>query len=207
MSPKGIALLSSPHPRGHIVYPYLDEEGFARAITLYAGAGLRNGESVILITTRSHAGLIDRRLSDCEGFDTKLLQQTGQLTYAIAERTLTTFMVNGLPDEGLFKETLGKIIERAQSAAPESERPGLTRVFGEMVGLLWPANVEAAQRVESYWDDLIQQYSFSLLCSYPPKEVLLPHPLLGCHTHNLALEEPAKKKPGAVRTTRTSTQF
>lgn len=52
MNPKASALLVDPHPCGHIVYPYTDRNLLAQAVCLYASAGLRKNEAVILITAR-----------------------------------------------------------------------------------------------------------------------------------------------------------
>src|ERR1700674_1505490 len=164
MSPKAAAILTNPHPGGHIVYPYTDENLVAQAVCLYASAGLRNGEAVVLITTRSHYAPIDRRLS-AEDFDTEELQRTGQLTYVIAEKLLPVLLVQGMPDADLFRSIVGRMIERAQKSGTNgSARRG--RAFGEMVGLLWPGNLAAAQRLEELWDELIKIFSISLLCTY-----------------------------------------
>lgn len=187
MTPKCVSILSHPHPGGHIVYPYTDEEHVAHAVALYASSGLKNGEAVILLMTRAHVEPIDRRLRAIGHLNTDHLQRTGQLTYAVAEKLLPAFMVDGMPDEDLFKAVFGQMIERAQAVAATENGPGLVRAFGEMVSLLWSDSVEAAARVESYWDDLVKQYSFSLLCTYALSDSRrsLPAELADCHSHNL----------------------
>lgn len=188
MTPKCVSILSDPHPCGHIVYPYTDEDHVAHAVALYASAGLKNGEAVILLMTRAHVGPIDHRLRVIGHLNTDQLQRSGQLTYAIAEKLLPAFMVNGVPDEELFKAVFGKMIEQAQAAVATAGRPGVVRAFGEMVSLLWNDSVLAAEQVEAYWDDLIKQYSISLLCTYALLDARkdLPPSLVDCHSHNLS---------------------
>ena len=79
------------------------------------------------------------------------------------------------------------MIERAQAAVSTAENPGKVRAFGEMVSLLWNDNVHAAELVEAYWDDLIKQYSISLLCTYALLDARkdLPPSLIDCHAHSL----------------------
>ena len=198
MTPKCVSILSHPHPRGHIVYPYTDEEHVAHAVALYASAGLKNGEAVILLMTRAHLGPIDQRLRSIGRLNTEQLQRTGQLTYAVAEKLLPAFMVNGMPDEDLFKAVFERMIERAQAVAAREDGPGLVRAFGEMVSLLWTDSVDAAAQVEAYWDDLVKQYSISLLCTYALADARkdLPPVLMDCHSHNLA--SAAFSKTGAA---------
>ena len=74
-------------------------------------------------------------------------------------------MVDGNPDPKLFKDGIRTLIERAQG----DERMGRNRevrLFGEMVSLLWPANSSAAERLEELGNEVIEEYSISILCAY-----------------------------------------
>jgi hypothetical protein len=187
MSPKAIALLSNPHPCGHIVYPYTDEALIAQAVTLYATAGIKNGEGVILVATPAHLQAIDHRLASYENLDTNALQASGRLMYSDADDMLPRFMVNSIPDEKRFKDIFRQAIETTQAAVTKNEQPGLVRAFGEMVSLVLADSVQAAELLESFWDDLIKEYSISLLCSYTMTGAQpLAHSLADCHGHNLA---------------------
>ncbi len=184
MSPKGAAILANPHPCGHIVYPYTDENLVAQAVYLYASAGLRDGDAVVLIMTKAHREPIDRRLI-ADGFDTAELQRAGRLTYLVAEDLLTVLTLNGMPDEALFKSIIGRVLEHAQKRA-ESHK---VRAFGELVSLVWVNNAQAAERLEQMWDGMIKHYSISLLCTYALGDrapSALPAALISCHTDNIA---------------------
>jgi hypothetical protein len=185
VSPKGAAILTNPHPCGHIIYPYTDEDLVAQAVCLYASTGLRAGDAVVLIMTKAHRGPIDRRLM-AEDFDTVELQRAGRLTYLVAEDLLSVLTVNGMPDESLFKSIVGRVLERAQKRVSDGRR---VRAFGELVSLLWLDNAEAAERLEQMWDEMIKLYSISLLCTYSLGDhapSALPPALINCHSHNIA---------------------
>jgi hypothetical protein len=62
MNAKGAAILVNPHPCGHIVYPYTDEGLVGQAVALFASAGIRDNEGVILIMSADHCDSIKLRL-------------------------------------------------------------------------------------------------------------------------------------------------
>ncbi|MCU1262477.1 MAG: hypothetical protein JWO80_5362, partial [Bryobacterales bacterium] len=121
-----------PHPCGHIVYPYTNESQFAEAVCLFVSAGLRKGESALLLMEQSHCEPIWQQLRE-NGFDLGELESTGRLTCVTAETLLATCMFDGIIDEHVFKTTVGRLIEKAKAAS----FTGQVRVFGEIVNLLW----------------------------------------------------------------------
>jgi len=186
MNPKASALLVDPHPCGHIVYPYTDRNLLAQAVCLYASAGLRKNEAVILITREDNYPAITGGLWR-QGFDLQALERSGRLTCRLAEEMLPCFMVDGMPDETKFKSIAESWIHRAR-ASFGSGQPGNVRAFGEMVCVLWGTNLPAAGRLEELWGELIKAHSFSLLCSYElkgPAPKVLAAELAACHGHNL----------------------
>lgn len=187
MNPKASALLVDPHPCGHIVYPYTDRNLLAQAVGLYAGAGLRKDEAVILVTRQDNYPAITAGLWS-QGFDLQALERSGRLTCRIAEKMLPIFMVDGMPDETKFKGIAEGWIHRARASFGNDE-PGNVRAFGEMVCVLWGTNRPAASRLEELWGELITAHSFSLMCSYElkgPATEVAAEELVPCHGHNLA---------------------
>jgi len=187
MNPKASALLADPHPCGHIVYPYADRNLLAQAVCLYASAGLRKDEAVILITRQDNYQAITGGLWR-QGFDLQALDRSGRLTCMIAEQMLPCFMVDGMPDEKRFKSLAESWIKRAR-ASFGTGLPNIIRAFGEMVCVLWGTNLSATTRLEEFWGELIKTHSFSLLCSYEltgPAPKALAGELAACHAHNLA---------------------
>jgi hypothetical protein len=187
MNANGAAILANPHPCGHIVYPYTDENLVAQAVCLFASTGIRNGEGVILIMSKSHCEPIEHRLK-AEGLDIEALQRIEQLACVVAEDLLPAFMVNGMPDEDLFKRIVLSLIQRCRASGTHLPARKV-RVFGEMVCLLWNDNLPAAQRLEELWNEIIEAHSISLMCTYclsknPTQS--LPHSLIACHSECLA---------------------
>src|ERR1700675_4975433 len=100
MNANGASILVNPHPDGHIVYPYTDEGLVGKAVTLFASAGLRGGEGVILIMSGDHCEPIKIRLQ-LEGIDTDAYEHSGQLVCVKAEDLLASFLSEGVLDEGV----------------------------------------------------------------------------------------------------------
>jgi hypothetical protein len=180
----GEAILTHPQPCGHIVYSYTGESQFTEAVRLFVSAGLRNGESALLVPQESHCGPIRSQL-EADGFDVPRLEVSGRLVFKTAEAMLQTFMFGGVIYEYMFKTTIGDLIQKAKAASPH----GQTRVLGEMVNLLWRSNPAATERLEQLWNEVIKVHSVALLCSYAldgPKPEALPASLLACHSAALS---------------------
>lgn len=184
MNPKAAAILTNPDPCGHIVYPYTDDSQVADAVCLFASAGLRKGEAVLLIMTETHCAPVLSRLQDL-GLDTKELIESGHLVCEDAGKLLSSFMFDGIIDEYLFKCTVGNMISKAREASG-TERP--VRLFGEMVSLIRNSRPKATERLEELWNQVIQQYGVPLLCAYAlagNKTDAMPESLLALHSHTL----------------------
>jgi hypothetical protein len=183
MNAKASALLTDPHPCGHIVYPYAEEGLVGQAVCLYASAGLRNGEGVVLILTAAHYDSILLRLTT-EGFNVQELQKSRRLNCVRAEDLLADFMVDGVPDKKLFHAAVGKLIARARSATGKGWL-GLVRVFGEMVSLLWNRDLGATVSLEEMWNEVIEKHRVPLLCTYELNgHENIPAGLRRLHTHS-----------------------
>jgi hypothetical protein len=122
--------------------------------------GIQSKETVIVVATGQHRDDLKRRLiADTEiGFSGLLDRHYVSLD---ASDTLALFLISGWPDERVFLNAIGKIIEHAAQGRP-------IRIFGEMVALLWAEGKHrAALRLEELWNQLAMKRSFSLLCAYP----------------------------------------
>jgi hypothetical protein len=127
MNAKAAAILTDPHPYAHIVYPWTDEALVGEAVALFAGAGLRNGEGVVLVMTAAIAIPLPLRLLT-DGFDVETLRRSGQLVCIEAEDLLAQFMRNGVPDEESFSAAVDKLIAGCRASVPDST--GQVRLFG-----------------------------------------------------------------------------
>lgn len=185
MNSYGAAVLANPHPCGHIVYPYTDENLVGQAVCLFASAGIRDGEGVILIMTASHCEAIKLRLR-VEGFDVAAYERSGQLACVISEDLLASFMADGSLNEDLFRSTIGTLIARAR-ASVSNGRPAKVRIFGEMVSQLRNSNPVATTRLEELWGQVINDHSVALLCTYALHNAddHIPESLIDLHSHNI----------------------
>jgi MEDS: MEthanogen/methylotroph, DcmR Sensory domain len=188
MNANGAAILANPHPCGHIVYPYTDEGLVGQAVCLFASAGLRDGEGVVLIVSSDHWESIRVRLL-MEGISAESYERSGQLSRVWAEDLLTEFMPSGVVDEGLFKSIIGRLIEKAR-ASVSTGQSARVRIFGEMVSELRSKDLTATTRLEELWNEVIRDHSVSLLCTYalhhPDDDV--PQALMQLHSQSIERE-------------------
>jgi hypothetical protein len=161
MNSTGIEILCNPQPCAHIVYPYTDDTQLAEAVCMFASAGLRRVEAVLLVLSEAHYNPVRERLKR-QGFNLASLESTGHLVCENARSLLGTFMFDGIIDEHKFKSKIGEMIQRSKTAS--GSRP--VRVFGEMVDLIWKDHPKANSRLEELWNDVIKTHSVPLLCAY-----------------------------------------
>ena len=194
MNAHGAAILANPHPCGHIVYPYTDENLVGQAVCLFASAGIRDGEGVILIMTACHCDTIKLRLQ-VEGYNVAAYERSGRLTCVTTEELLARFMVDGTLNEDLFRSTISGLIDRAR-ASVSNGHPGKVRVFGEMVSQLRSTNLVATTRLEELWNEVINEHSVSLLCTYALHNAddHIPKALIELHSHNIERESSVVQK-------------
>jgi hypothetical protein len=101
-----------------------------------------------------------------QGVDTDGALEQGSYISLDAADTLSTIMVNSLPDPVLFLRGIGGLIEAAAKAA-KSKQPQVV-VFGEAVALLHAeGKADAAIRFEQLGNDLVKTHEVDILCAYP----------------------------------------
>ena len=123
MNANGASILVNPHPCGHIVYPYTDEVLVGQAVALFASAGLRGGEGVILIMSADHCESIKLRLQ-VEGLASDVYERSGQFVCVTAEDLLAKFVPNGVLEEGIFNQTIASLIDKVRASATTGRRQG-----------------------------------------------------------------------------------
>lgn len=144
----------------HLARFYLDDETLIESIAQYVTSGLRDGAAAVVIATEPHLKALDRFWEGIE-FDAAAYRDRGQLLFLDAAQTLAGLMTDSTPHRDRFRATVGAVI------ATLAKQYGRVAAFGEMVGLLWRAgNPSAAVKLESLWNELREDYSFSLLCGY-----------------------------------------
>ncbi len=156
----GATFLRAPPPSSHAVQFYDDEDFLADTVAQFLDAGLNAGDRMAVIASKEHSDAFAERLG---GERVRQAVQRGHLTFVDAHEMLSTFMVGSMPDAGLFRSAVARLIE-TMTGGDESVR---IRAYGEMVDILWKdGKSTAAVRLEELWNDAGKAHSFSLLCAY-----------------------------------------
>lgn len=140
---------------------YKSDNELLLRLTEYIGTGLLHSDTCLVIASRLHIELLNNRLLEL-GVNVDGAYSRGNYITLDAKTTINSFVVNGLPDEGLFYDTVGKLVaDLAVKGAP-------VRAFGEMVALLWKVgNKKAVMELERAWNGLAEKNTFSHYCAYP----------------------------------------
>ena len=171
----------------HAVQFYGDEESLFTTVSGFLSQGFVDGHPGILIGTPSHrAAILDHLRGRFIDVDTA--QKSGNLIVLDAEETLDLVMVQGMPDQHRFDDTVGKLIGEVLDGREDKV---LIRAYGEMVDVLWKQRKpDAAIRLEMLWNRLAQRYGFALLCGYAMgnfyKQTKGFEAVCGQHTHIVA---------------------
>jgi hypothetical protein len=148
-------------PGEHIAHFYEGDDELLDALSVYVGEGLKQGDGAIVIATPEHLRALRYRL---DSMDADLIRAMFEDRYITldANVALTSFMVDGLPDERLFGEMARSLLRRASGSNRR------VRGFGEMVALLWAAGKsDATLKLEQMWNQFSRAHAVSILCSYP----------------------------------------
>jgi DNA-binding response OmpR family regulator len=149
----------------HEVRFYSDEECFLETFTRFIAAALNAGNAVIVVATESHRDSLLLRLQ-ANGVDIGAASEQGRYLSSDAAETVSTFMVNDLPDPEKFLKVTGDLI--AEAAKAVKFQPARVAACGECAPLLWAqAKGEAAIRLEHLWDEIAKSHGLDVLCAYP----------------------------------------
>lgn len=150
----------------HGVQFYSEDTFLIEELSRYVSHALHAGDAAVVVATNEHReGLIQRLTAQGVQIATPIEQR--RFIALDAAQTLSTFMVEGWPDEKLFTNAIGSVIDQAVAATNRGANPRVA-IYGEMVALLWEqGKAEAAIRLEQLWNGLARGRSFSLFCAYP----------------------------------------
>jgi DNA-binding NarL/FixJ family response regulator len=151
-------------PHRHEVQFYSDDTVLLDRLVPFVAATLKTGDAAIVVATESHRGQLVRRLKE-QGLDVDAEIKEGRYIPVDADDTLSTFMINDMPDSARFLEIIGGLIEAA-SKRGKTEHPRVA-VFGEWVSLLWAeGKADAVMRLEQLGNQLATTYAVDILCGY-----------------------------------------
>ncbi len=149
----------------HSVQFYGEDAALINGISAYIEESLQQRNAALVVATRSHREQLTKRLTE-RGLNLSVALTEGRFVLLDADETLSKFIQEGWPDPVRFRETLGRVVSEARSAARGN--PPALAIFGEMVALLWSrGKFETAIQLERIWNELQQSESFSLRCAYP----------------------------------------
>lgn len=153
-------LWTQPVYGSHLAQTYADEHFLVEGVGKFIGAGLRQGEAALIIATALHREAIINKLKQ-DGLGPVAAIESGQLKFLDADEVLATFMLDGIPDWGLFESAFGAILEDIKT------RYQKVRLYGEMVNILWQnEEYHATIMLEGFWNRLVKAHPFTLLCGY-----------------------------------------
>jgi DNA-binding NarL/FixJ family response regulator len=150
--------------RSHEVEFYSDDAAFVVGFTRFIEAALESGNAVIVIATDSHRKSLLQRLQE-HGVDIVAAVEQGRYVSLDVVDTLSTFMVNDLPDSARFLKVAGSLV----AAAAKASRGGRPRVAacGEWAPNLWEqGKADAAVEVEHLSDEIAKSCNVDILCGY-----------------------------------------
>jgi len=153
--------------RCHEAQFYSDDASFLDGFGYFIGAALKAGNAVIVVATEPHR---DSLLPRLQGLGLDMAAAIGLRRYISldAADTLSTFMVNDLPDPVRFFKVVGDLMLSAARAA-KGEHPRVS-ACGECAALLWAQDKsEAAIREEQLWDEIAKTYDVDILCGFPSR--------------------------------------
>ena len=150
--------------RHHEVGFYSADRQFLDHVTRFIAAALKVGNAAIIVATASHRQSLLSQLQ-AEGLDMGAAIEEGRYISLDAAATLSTFMINGMPDRVRFLKVADDLILGAAKAV--NGESGRVAACGECAPLLWAqGKVEAAIRLEHLWDEIAVTQNVDILCAY-----------------------------------------
>jgi DNA-binding NarL/FixJ family response regulator len=151
-------------PDCHEVQFYSDDALLLDTFARFIAVALESGRAAIVVITESHRdGLVSRLKT--QGVDVDAATQQGTYIQLDANKTLSTFMVNDMPDSTRFFPVVGGLIEAAAKAARQQHHGVVA--CGECSPLLWAeGKADAAIRVEQLWEEVGKTSGVDILCGY-----------------------------------------
>jgi PAS domain S-box-containing protein len=143
----------------HLVEFYETDEFLVDTVSEFVGSSLRDGDAAIVIATPAHRRAFETALN-ASGIE--LAAVVDRYLALDATEMLEKLMVNGAPDVGRFRDTIGVLTEHAAADGRQ------VRIFGEMVALLWDAgDLASTIAFEDLWNDREVTHQLARLCAYP----------------------------------------
>lgn len=150
--------------RNHEAEFHSDERSFLGGFTRFIDAALRAGSPVIAVATPLHHQNLLERLEE-HGVDGSAAIEQGCYIPLDVTKTLSSFMVNDLPDPVRFFGVAGNLLATAANAA--TGRHSRVSFCGEGTAILWAqGKADASIRLEQLWDEIAKTHNTNILCGF-----------------------------------------
>jgi anti-sigma regulatory factor (Ser/Thr protein kinase) len=157
VSAAGVGERSAAHD--HVVGFYERDDELITTVSQFLATALNDHGAAVVIATGAHRAALETALV-ASGVPVDDLIRSGRYLPLDAAETLAAFMQGHHPDPAAFASVIGGVLDDLGGDGP-------VHAFGEMVALLWDAgDVAAAIELESLWNDLAEDHTFSLYCAY-----------------------------------------
>jgi CheY-like chemotaxis protein len=152
----------------HQVEFYTEDDSLLDGFARFVLTALTAGKAAIAIVTESHREKLMQKLLADKLIDTVSIES--HYISVDAEKALSAFMVNGVPDKQKFLELVGELIAAAQAATGTSIP---LAACGEGASILWAqGKLDAAIQLERFCDEIAQTHKINIVCGYLLKESL-----------------------------------
>lgn len=155
---------SSPPARAerHPIRFYDSDAALARLVAEFLHEGFDRSNPGIVIATASLRAAIIHELTG-RSFDVVELQRSRHLLLLDANEILSTFMIDGRPEERKFERQMYRRIQSVCRGRAECT----VRMFGQIIDILWQdGRHHAAIQLEMLWNQLARTETLSLLSVY-----------------------------------------
>jgi CheY-like chemotaxis protein len=141
-----------------------DDAHLVDAWARLAHDALQAGDAVIIVSTAARRERLRARL-EAMGADVRGAIGAGRYQSLDVEEGLSTFTVDGWPDETRFWEAASSLVMGAARAA-QGPQPRIA-LCGEIAPMLWKrGRGDAAIQLERLWHELARTYNIDTLCGY-----------------------------------------
>jgi DNA-binding NarL/FixJ family response regulator len=159
-----LALGKDEITRSHEIEFYSDDAAFVVGFIRFIEAALEAGNVVIVVATGSHRESLLQRLQE-HGVDIVAAIEKRRYASVDVADTLSSFMVNDLPDPVRFLRVAGDLIAQAAPAMAAGESH--VALCGECASILWAqGKPDAAIQVERLCNQLGKRYEMDILCGF-----------------------------------------
>lgn len=155
-----MSILTDAPTGRHFAQFHRDSDALGESVFAFLDAGLRQGNSVLLVAAPARVDRLFERLA-AGNHHAKSLCSSGQLAILHVDTLLDRLCEPGPPQWPAFRTQLAPVLSRLQPTGRG------VRIYSELAHTLWDAGkTEGAVQIEDCWNTLAGAYSFALYCGF-----------------------------------------